>query len=66
MYKNFVAIDQYGHTEFVNAPRKDLTALNGVKHAEKMYRDVNGESKHVGYIVSSHWYEVMRLSPMSK
>jgi len=67
MYKNFLAIDQYGNKHFVNHPRKELTELHGIKHADKMYRDgKNGEAQHVGYIVSGHWYEVMRLSPMSE
>ena len=64
-YKNFVAVDQYGSTHFINNPRKDLCELNGVKHIRKMYRDgKNGEAIHVGYIVAGHWYEVMRLSPL--
>jgi len=67
MNKKFVAIDQYGITHFVDNPRKELCELNGVKHAKKMYRDSeNGKVAHVGYVVSGHWYEVMKLSPLQE
>lgn len=64
--KKFLAIDQYGNKCLCDHPRKDLTALHCVKHADKMYMDKNGESVHVGYVICSHWYEVMRLAPMGK
>ena len=66
MYKKFLAVDQYGNKHFVDHPRKELTALHGVTHAEKMYRTIGNEDYHVGYVVSGHWYEVMRLSPLDK
>ena len=35
-----------------------------IDHADKMYRDP--DAGHVGYLVSGHWYEVMKLSPMKE
>lgn len=67
MYKKFVAVDQYGNTKFIkNHPRKELTELHGVKHADKMYRDTDNGVKTVGYIVAGHWYEVLRISPFKE
>ena len=67
MYKKFVAIDQYGDTKFVNHPRKDLTEYYGVKHADKMYcDDPDGTSRHVGYVVAGHWYEILEISAWHK
>lgn len=68
MYKKFIAIDQYGHSVFIkDHPRKELTERHGVQHADKMYRDgKDGQAKHVGYIVSGHWYEVLKLSPLEE
>jgi hypothetical protein len=63
-YKPFIAIDQYGKHYFVTYPRKELCEIVGVKHADKMYRDGdNGQIQHVGYIISGHWFEVMRIEP---
>ena len=67
MYKKYIAIDQDGNTRFVNNPRKDLLDYHGRKHADKIYCDIKGGGmQHIGYIVSGHWYEVMRLSPMKE
>jgi hypothetical protein len=65
MYKKYIAIDQYGNTQFIEKyPRKELMECHDVKHADKIYRDP--DARHVGYIVSGHWYEVMKLSPMEE
>jgi hypothetical protein len=66
MYKKYIAIDQYGNHRFIDEfPRKELTQYHGVKHADKMYRDTSGGGEqHVGYVVSGHWYEIMKLSPL--
>jgi hypothetical protein len=67
MEKNFMAIDQYGHTYhgLGPAPRKALLEKLGRKHAAKMYVDrKEGPPKHVGYIVAGLWltlYEVIRF-----
>jgi hypothetical protein len=67
MYKKYVAVDQYGQTHFVDHPRKELMNLHGVKHADKMYRDTQtGGAVQVGYVISGHWYEVMKISPMNE
>jgi hypothetical protein len=65
MYKKYIAIDQYGNTRFIDEhPRKELTQYHGVKHADKMYRDP--DARHVGYLVSGHWYEVIKLSHLEE
>jgi hypothetical protein len=64
MYKRFLAVDQYGNKHFVDHPRKELCEFHGVKHANKIYRSTEKGDFHVGYKVSGHWYEVMRLSPL--
>ena len=67
MYKEFLAVDQYGNKHFLTShPRKELCALHGVKSAKRMYRTLDGKDYHVGWIVAGHWYEVMRLSPLDK
>lgn len=67
MYKKFIAIDQYGQTHFINKhPRKELCDYFGCKHADKMYREQpDGTSKHVGYVIAGHWFEILKLSPMN-
>lgn len=65
MYKNFIAIDQYGNKHFLDEhPRKELCDLVGCKHVDKMYRDTPTGPKHVGYVIGGHWFEVLRLSPL--
>jgi flagellar biosynthesis regulator FlbT len=67
MYKKYIAIDQYGQTKFLEKyPRKELMEYFGTKHADKIYRDINGISKHVGYVISGHWFEILKLSEFSK
>lgn len=67
-YKKFIAIDQYGNKHFISkSPRKELMELEGTTHADKIYRDnEEGKAVHVGYIVRGHWYEVLRLSPLTE
>jgi len=69
MYKKYIAVDQYGNHHYVDFPRKEITHLHGVtpQAAYKMYRDnPDGSPRHVGYVVSGHWYEVMKLSPFKE
>ena len=59
----YLAEDQYGNQVWIEKhPRAELCAHHGVKHAAKMYHDVNGASEHIGYVVSGHWYSVFAVS----
>ena len=59
-----LAIDQYGNHHKIKGvyPRKELLELFGVKSCKKMYRDtIEGETVHVGYIISGLWIELFKL-----
>jgi hypothetical protein len=59
MKYNFIAQDQYGEVKFLEKnPRKELMEYHGTQHANKMYV---GDGKHVGYVVSGHWYTIFAL-----
>ena len=61
---NFIAEDQYGNTIFINKyPRKELMEHVGIKHANKMYADINDETYHIGYVIGGYWFAVFRLEP---
>ena len=62
----FMAVDQYGNTHHgLSFPRRDLLALVGRRHADKMYVDRrDGTAAHIGYVIGGLWltvYEVRRL-----
>ena len=47
-------------------PRKELMRAFGVTSASKMYIDgPDGQAIHTGYILAGHWFEVMRLAPLT-
>jgi hypothetical protein len=60
-----IAIDQWGdtiHLENCRHPRQKLLAALGKRSAKRMYRDDrNGRSKHVGYVIDSHWFTLYRV-----
>ena len=61
----YIATDQYNNLVWIKQhPRKELCQHHGVKHADKCYIDIEGVSHHVGYVVSSHWYDVFRIAPL--
>lgn len=65
--KNYMAIDQYGHTyhSLGPKPRKGLLEKLGRKHAAKMYRDTgDGGAVHVGWIIARLWLTVYEVTPM--
>ena len=60
----YIAIDQYGMMYQIgkNPPRKWLLNIFGRQHADKMYCDtVNGEPRHIGYIIAGLWLSVYRV-----
>ena len=64
-----LAIDQYGNTfhDLGKYPRKALLERLGRTRAKKMYVDtVNGESRHVGYIISGLWLRLYSVSEWSR
>ena len=62
-----MAIDQYGqhYDNLGKYPRKALLKRLCRQHADKMYIDkVNGNTKHIGYIIGGLWltlYTVARI-----
>jgi len=63
MSTKHIAIDQYGHTVYLNSghPRKELLDECGYKHADKMYCDTNGPAKHIGYVIGGRWFRIYKL-----
>jgi hypothetical protein len=64
--KNFMAIDQYGHTyhNLGNHPRKELMKRLYCSQVSKMYRDkIEGSYNHVGYVVGSLWCTLYEVKP---
>jgi len=59
----YMARDQYGETHHIDKhPRKFLLEYYDTQHADKMWSDtIDGEVKHVGYIVRGHWFAVYRV-----
>lgn len=69
MTKNYMAIDQYGHTHHNLGPhpRKGLLAKLGRKHAARIYQDTkDGSPVHVGWIIAGLWLSVFEVIPMCK
>lgn len=63
------AVDQFGNTyhNLGSHPRKSLLERLGRTRAEKMYVDtINGETKHIGYVIAGHWLTLYVLSEWSK
>jgi len=63
--KTTMAIDQHGMTyhDLGQHPRKVLLERLSRKHASKMYRDANGKSWHIGYVIGGLWLTVLTVSP---
>ena len=61
--KRYIAFDQWGGTFRIgeNPPRKWLLEYFNKQHADKIYVDIKGGTKHVGYIIAGHWLKVYRL-----
>ena len=67
MFANHMALDQYGHTEHNLGPnpRKELLRRYDRKTAQKVYVDkTDGSARHIGWIISGHWFTVYRVTPM--
>ena len=64
MILSTMAVDQYDNTfhDLGKFPRKALLQQLDRKHADKMYVDVEGISKHVGYIIAGHWLTLYTVS----
>ena len=63
----YMAIDQYGQTfHGLRNPRKELLNRLCRKHADKMFIDVNGEAKHVGYIIGELWLTLYEVLPYER
>ena len=63
----WLAVDQYDQKFLLHEhPRKELLALLGAKHADKIYHDTKtGAAKHVGYVIRGGWLTVYRLLPLA-
>ena len=64
-----MGLDQYGNTfhDLGKHPRKALIDKLGGSSTQKMYIDtVDGESKHIGYIVNTHWITLYQVSEWVK
>jgi hypothetical protein len=59
----YLGVDQYGNRFKIDRhPRKELLQQLGRKHADKMFIDTkDGQSKHVGYVVSGLWITVYEV-----
>ncbi len=58
----FLGIDQSGnHYRIARFPRKELMEQMGYKSAAKMYRDVNNQVIHTGYVIGPYWITVYGL-----
>jgi hypothetical protein len=64
--KQYMAIDQYGHTYHgLTHPRKDLCERIGRQHVSKMYIDgKDGKTYHGGYVIGGLWLSVCEVTPM--
>jgi hypothetical protein len=60
-----IAEDQFGDKWEIEGrhPRKELLALFGRKHADKIWRDRGGTHRHVGYKVAGLWLELFEVKP---
>jgi hypothetical protein len=64
MLIGFIAIDQYNDKIALTDkkhPRKQLLKKLSVKSCRKIYRDIDGKEKHVGYIIGNSWYEIFEI-----
>jgi len=63
-----MARDQFGNTyhDLGRWPRKALLKLFSRKHADKMYVDTVKGTKHIGYIIASHWLTVYTVEPWER
>lgn len=67
MAKQYMAIDQYGHTYHgLTHPRKDLMNRLYCKHAEKIYVDTGEGVKHIGYVIAGLWLTLYEVKPYEK
>ena len=64
----YMGIDQYGnHFHGLTHPRKDLIDKLGGSSASKMYVDMkDGSTKHVGYVVNTHWVTLYEVKPFER
>ena len=64
--KNYMAIDQYGHTyhDLGPHPRKALIEKTGNSHTSKMYTYRKGSgATHIGYVVGQLWCTLYEVIP---
>ncbi len=67
MKKQYMAIDQYGHTYHgLTHPRRDLMNRLCCKHAEKMYVDTDEGAKHIGYVIAGLWLTLYEVKTYEK
>ena len=64
--KQYIAIDQYGHTyRGLTHPRKDLIEKIGCQHASKMFIDkADGSVVCVGYVIGNLWLRLYEIKPV--
>jgi hypothetical protein len=64
----YMGVDQYGNTfHGLIHPRKDLIDKLGGSSAKKVYIDKkDGSTKHVGYIVNTHWVTLYEVTPFER
>ena len=69
----YIGIDQYGNKEIL--PDKKYKTLKEIYYCgsiRKMYRDINGQPKHIGYVLGqgkdniSLWVEIFKITPIYK
>lgn len=64
MKLGYIGIDQNGDTYKLEGkhPRKELMTNLSASNARKMFIDTkNGESKHIGYIISGLWITLYEI-----
>jgi hypothetical protein len=63
----YIGIDQYGQRyDIKKHPRKELLEQLGSTHADKMYVDtIDGDIKHIGYIITGQWITIYELHEWS-
>jgi hypothetical protein len=61
-----LATNQYGEKFFIEGthPRKELSAIYGTSHVDKMYVDrKDGGVSHIGYIIAGNWIQLYMVEP---
>ena len=66
--KEHMAVDQYGHTYHALGahPRKELLKRLCRQHAGKIYREKDGSTVHVGWVIGGLWLTIYETVPMER